>query len=286
VDSIFDVTPGPTRSFFIKEWNAHALVCDAGNPHIVTFSGANRKPGAGRHLLWQVADCGEKKGAVSVFAEMDHQNRLLSLKVISALSPCTTDTSVDTEVVLLDATWDRSAVETIFTGAVNTYVAPHAALRVIHQDLEQEATTTFVEETTTATETTKPFDYVFNIFGDRGVGVVDTDSAQNECDKLLVRLQANGTASFAVKCDDMLVFPDAVNKNETGLRAHAHGILLERDCNDDLSSLANVGTVVSLYEQHVEPHLNIAAPAFRKVHSLENQVFNGSGVRVVVDDTK
>jgi hypothetical protein len=209
-----DVTPGQTRDVVLNEYSHHALACDAHFPHIVSFFGASVIPGAGdAHNLLHIND-------VEVKAKMDFFSRLLELEVSKGGS----------RAVL--GKWSRKEAE---AGPPQDR-APDVELEVA------EAGNAIVERTDVpafggpAAEATRAHDFLVPL-GDK--------SREGH---LLVRLQANGAASFSIK----------------GTRARIHlsrasGLLVKRDENESaaVAAAGSASSAVSesVYEKLVEPHL-------------------------------
>lgn len=178
-----DATPGPTRALIPNAWAAHALVCDAFDPHVVSFFGARVVPGAGEHILFQ-------SDTTVVHAELDDFSRIRRLWTGN-----------------LDATWTRHKPK--------EKGLQHTSLVVQHNGERKEVMDLMYE------------DCVLPL-GGGGTG-----------GELLVRMQSNGAASFALR-------------GQRVVGEGCSGILLAKAA---VPEGAQRGRECSYYERNVEPHL-------------------------------
>lgn len=206
-----DVTPGQTRDIVLNEYSHHALACDAHFPHIVSFFGASDIPGAGdAHNLLHIND-------VEVKAKMDSFSRLLELEV----------TKDGSRAVL--GKWRRKEAE----AGPSQDRAPDVEFEVAEGDATD--VPTFGGP---AAEATRAHDFLVPLGDKPREG------------HLLVRLQANGAASFALK-----------GSRATMHLSRASGLLVKRDENEG-AAVATAGSASSaaavsesVYEKLIEPHL-------------------------------
>lgn len=207
--SLDDGTSGPVIDLEIGHWDAHALVCDAHFPHIVSFFGASTIPGDGNdHLLLCT-------GAVEIRASTDVFSRLLTLTV---------------------SEHGRGAVRCDWTRQLLSRDAPPSqddvtptSMRVSDGEENNNVIIVNTSCSLNATEATRIVDRIFNI---------------ESGGEVLVRMQANGAASFAVRGIDhssssgLLTLP--LSPMEAGARSATAG---------------SATSSSSTYEDLVEPHL-------------------------------
>lgn len=211
VTTIDDVTPGPVLDIELGKWDAHALACDAHFPHVVSFYGAQTIPGySDNHLLFE-----HHESDLSVHASMDHFSRLDILRVVIGGHD------------VLRASWSRPTS----TIAPSVDSVPLTTLAIESEDSlcvdGADSNTFFATHGKSATDATRFFERTFALSGGG---------------ELLVRAQANGATSFALR--GARSFEDEFS-----------GLLVERGTGSPCVKGSASAKTSSVYERKVEPHL-------------------------------
>lgn len=214
IASMLDATPLRVHDVQLGEWDMHALVCDAHFPHIVSLYGSSVIPGLGdKHHLLSVGDH-------AFFAGTDDFSRLQELWVVVQEGEAAKE--------VCRAVWTRNTAPD--AAPSQSSVAPTSVCVDGGETLHTLGAT--------AASATRFVDRRF----DCGNGAT-----------VLLRMQANGSASFA------LLNGDAAPPTE--------GVLAQKDENHASTLVlggAGGATTTSIYENCVEPHL-----AWKKNQTVE-----------------
>lgn len=217
--------PGPMRTFTLGQWDAHALVCDAHFPHIVTFQGDSFIPGGGPCVLF--AD-----STLRVHGTFDDFSRVQKLVVERAKGD-----SVGGWEMQMGAVWVRERER-----------APSAnALADLEFRLSADGETTVVPTTVVLSTRGDDRTEQQHEVAKRCTNFTSKEFETESGAYLLVRVQANGSASFAIRGSAGAAIGALVGTGDS---------VVQDDTSTSIARWVPESTArASAYELVVEPHL-------------------------------